>query len=201
LGDGKRWLYVDSQDVLEKAHVGAGETFHRTDLHMTSEANELIARALLDRIAESEGMSWRWQPRLAYIPEDYDTGSALRYLSVFTDVSERTTTLKHELRYSPDRPRPGEVVVNPPPEPFEFVLHNKGPDARLPPTVLYGSSFLDLFLVYGAYSNFKDLYRVRHGAGKLEPTLRAIPPGTRYFVYQFWEMHSTVLRDATIPPD
>jgi hypothetical protein len=41
---------------------------------------------------------------------------------------------------------------------------------------------------------------VRHGTGKLEPTLRAIPPGTRYFVYQFWEMHSTVLRDATIPP-
>ena len=200
-GDGKRWLYVDSQDVLEKAHVGASEAFRRTDLHLTSEADELIARALLDRIAEAEGMSWRWQPQFTYVPEGYDTGSALRYLSVFTDVSERTTWLRHDLRYLSDRPRPGEVVVNPPPEPFEFVLHNKGADARLPPTLLYGSSFLDLFLVYGVYSNFKDVYRVREGAGKLEPTLRAIPPGTRYFVYQFWEMHSTVLRDATIPPD
>jgi hypothetical protein len=199
-GDRRRWLYIDSQDVLEKAHVGAGEAYHRTDLHMTAEATELIARALLDRIAEAEGMTWRWEPGMAYIPDTFDTGSAQRYLSVFTDVSEHATAIKHEVRYSPDRPLPGEVVVNPPPEPFEFVLHNESANARLPPTVLYGSSFLDLFLVFGAYSNFKDVYRVRHGTGKLEPTLRAIPPGTRYFVYQFWELHSTVLRDATIPP-
>jgi hypothetical protein len=66
--DGKRWLYIDSKDVLEKAHIGANEAYHRTDLHMTAEATELIARALLDRIAESEGMTWRWQPRMAYIP-------------------------------------------------------------------------------------------------------------------------------------
>ena len=200
-GDGKRWLYIDSKDVLEQAHVGANEMYYRTDLHMTAEATELIARALLDRIAEAEGMTWRWQPRTAYIPDTFDTGAGLRYLSVFTYASERSTAIKHELRYSPDRPLPGEVVVNPPPEPFEFVLHNKSADARLPPTLLYGNSFVDLFLVHGAYSNFKDLYRVRHGTGKLEPTLRAIPPGTRYFVYQFWELHSTVLRDATIPPN
>jgi hypothetical protein len=198
--DGKRWLYIDSQDVLARAHVRASEAYQRTDLHMTAEATEPIARALLDRIAEAEGMTWRWHPHMAYISDTFDTGSGLRYLSVFTDLSEHTTAIKHELRYSPDRPLPGEVVVNPPPEPFEFVLHNKSADARLPPTVLYGNSFLDLFLVFGAYSNFKDVYRVRHGTGKLEPTVRAIPPGTRYFVYQFWEMHSTVLRDATIPP-
>ena len=200
-GDGKRWLYIDTKDVLEKAHVGANEAYHRTDLHMTGEATELVARALLDRIAESEGMTWRWQQRMAFVPESYDTGSALRYLSVFSDASERATVPKHDMRYLPDRPLLGEVVVNPPPEPFEFVLHNNSANARLPPTVLYGSSFLDLLLVFGAYSNFKDVYRVRHGAGKLEPTLRAIPLGTRYFVYQFWELHSTVLRDAAIPPD
>jgi hypothetical protein len=200
-GDGKRWLYIDSKDVLEKAHIGVNEMYYRTDLHMTAEATEPIVHALLDRIAESEGMAWRWQARMDYIPDTFDTGAALRFLSVFTYPSEHSTATKHELRYSPDRPLPGEVVVNPPPAPFEFVLHNSSPSARLPPTVLYGNSFLDLYLVFGAYSNFKDVYRVRHGAGKLEPTLRAIPPGTRYFVYQFWELHSTVLRDATIPPE
>jgi hypothetical protein len=199
-GNGKRWLYIDSTDVLDAAHIGENEIYQHTDLHLTSEATEVIARALLDRIAESEGLAWRWHPRLEYVRERNETASSLRYLSVFSDVSEMSAVLKHEMRYSPDRPRPGESFVSSPPEPFEFIFHNNSANGRLPPTVVYGSSFLDLLLAFGAYSNFRDVYRVRHGTGKLEPTLRAIPQGTRYFVYQFWEVHSSVLRDATIPP-
>jgi hypothetical protein len=198
-GDGKGWLYIDSRDVLDAAHIGENDLYYHTDLHLTCEATEVIGRALVDRIAQSEGLAWRWQPRLEHVRERNDTGSSLRYLSVFSDVSEISSVPKHEMRYSPDRPLPGESFVSSPPEPFEFIFHNSSANARLPPTVVYGSSFLDLLLVFGAYSNFKDVYRVRHGTGKLEPTLRAIPPGTRYFVYQFWEIHGTVLRDATIP--
>jgi hypothetical protein len=88
-----------------------------------------------------------------------------------------------------------------PAQPFEAIFHNRTNHSALPSTVLFGSSFLDRYLLVGAYSYFKDIYRVRGTSNQIGQALRAIPPGTRYFVFEFYEPHLPALRQAQIPGD
>ncbi|MCX7366998.1 MAG: hypothetical protein NTV97_35005 [Alphaproteobacteria bacterium] len=199
--DGRDWLYIDSDDILKATRPDEPAAYFRTDPHLTAFSNYLVAKALLDKIASMEGTDWRWNPDLQLFPEKVDYGSDLRFLSVFSDVSEFALFPKLEAHYSPDRPPPGEFFVKPPPPPFELFFHNRRVEAKLPSTVLFGSSFLDWFVTLGAFSNFRDVYRMRGTSNAIGVALQAIPPGTRYFVYQFWEPDIGLLRQARIPQD
>ena len=199
--DGRDWLYIDSDDVLKAARPDQPPAYYRTDLHMTPFGNHLVAKALLDRIAMSEGMDWRWEPVLELVPHKVDYGSDFRYLSVLSDASEVALFPKSGTVYSPDRPPPGEVFARSPPAPFELVFHNRNDGPKLPSTVLFGSSFLDWFVSLGAYSSFRDVYRARGTSDAIGTALQAIPAGTRYFVYPFSEVHLDMLQQARIPRD
>jgi hypothetical protein len=199
--DGRDWLYIDSQDILTAAKNDGAALYFRTDLHLTAFADLLIAKALVNRIAASQGIAWRWEPRIDMRPEKVEDGSNSRYLSVFSGTPELVEYPTPEARHSPDHPRTDEAFQTSPPEPFELVFHNQNPSPRLPAIVLFGSSFVDRYVTLGAYTNFKDVYRVRGTSDRLGEALRAIPPGTRYFVYQFWEPHLTTLQAAQIPQE
>lgn len=199
--NGRDWLYIDSDDILKAAQPDEPPAYFRTDPHLTAFSNYLVARTLVNEIAKMEGTDWRWNPGLQLFPEKVDYGSDLRFLSVFSDVSEVALFPKLEAHYSPDRPPPGEFFVKPPPRPFELFFHNRTDRPKLPSIVLFGSSFLDWMVTLGVYSNFKDVYRMRGKSEAIGTALEAIPPGTRYFVYQFWEPDIDKLQQARIPSE
>lgn len=198
-GDGKQWLYIDSEAVIRAGRPDKVGLYYRYDLHMTPLGAGLVAQALVNRIAEDEGLTWRWRPRWELHPARVGGwGSGARYLSTFADNDELSDEFSPDKYHGPGHERPGEEFVASPPQPFEVIFRNHGPDARLPPTLLYGTSFLDLPLVLGMYSNFKAVYRVR-GAARVDQVLSFIPPDVRYLVFEFWEPHSRAVRLNKIP--
>lgn len=149
----------------------------------------------------AENTDWRWDPGVQLAPQKLAYGLDFRSLSVFSDVSEIALFPPPETQYSPDRPPSGEFFVTPPPPPFELFFHNTNAPPKLPSIVLFGSSFLDWIVTLGAYSSFKDVYRMRGKSDVIGVALQAIRAGTRYFVYQFWEPDSGLLRQARIPQE
>ena len=198
-GDGREWIYIDSQDILMRAKSNEVDLYFRTDLHMTSFGNILIAKELVNRLAEAERLEWRWNPRLDLASYKQGNGSNLRFLSVFSDLTETILEPKPDVRYGPNNPPPGGSFEGSPARPFEMIFHNEAGHSTIPRAVLFGSSFVDRFAMLGAFSYFKDLYRVRGVGNEIGSALKAIPPGTRYFIFQFWEPHLSLLRHAQIP--
>jgi hypothetical protein len=197
--DGYDWIYIDSQEIFMGAKNDGKNLYHRTDVHSTTYGTILIAKALVNRMAESEHADWRWDLHLELFPEDTSLGSNMRFLSVFSYRKEEILE-PHTRYYYPSNPPPGGIFEKPA-QPFEVVFHSQTGHPTLPRTVLFGSSFLDRLLLIGAYSYFKDVYRVRGTSDQIGQALQAIPPGTRYFVFQFWEPHLALLRQAQIPSD
>ena len=101
--------------------------------------------------------------------------------------------------YNPNKPPLGEVFEKSPAKPYELIYHNETDRPRFPRIVLFGSSFLDLYFTVGFYPLFKDICRMRGTSDKIGEALAALPPGTRYFVYQFWDPHLVLLESAKIP--
>lgn len=199
-GDGHGWSYIDSQDIYTPLK-SSNQLYFRTDLHATTYGSFVIAKELVNRIAEMGYAGWKWDPYLDVEPNTQPNGSNFRFMAVLSNFAEPVLELKPYARRTESNPSPEEKFEKPPSQPFETVFHNETNRPTLPRTVLFGSSFLDRFLLMGAYSNFKDVFRLRGGGGDIGAALRAIPPGTRYFVFQFWEPHFSHLRGAQIPSD
>jgi len=198
-GDGRDWINIDSQDIFMRAKNDGIDLYFRTDVHSTTYGSVLIAKELVNRLAEAERLDWRWDPHLELFPLNKPLGSNLTFLSVFSYREEET--LEPHMRYHPSNPLPGETFEKSPAKPFELIFHNQTNRPTLPRIVLFGSSFLDRYLLVGAYSYFKDVYRVRGNSKEIGQALHAIPPETRYFVFQFWEPHFMYLRQARIPQE
>jgi hypothetical protein len=71
---------------------------------------------------------------------------------------------------------------------FDFIYRSNGQatKGKLPTTVLSGNSFSDLVFNVGLQTYFKEFYRARNVAPRWVKSLRNLPPGTRYVVYQFF---------------
>jgi len=198
-GEGKDWIYIDSRNIFTRAKSDGVDLYFHTDHHSTTYGSLLIAKTFVNRLAEAEGVDWRWDPpNLELFPQDMENGSNLRFLSLFSYNKETILEPRGDYAY-PDNPPPDGIFEKSPPQPFEVIFHNQSGHSTLPRTVLFGSSFLDRYLSVGAYSHFRDVYRVRGKSDEIGPALQAIPEGTRYFVYQVWETHLMTLRDAEIP--
>ena len=196
-GDGYDWIYIDSQDIFMGAKNDGINLYYRTDVHSTTYGTVLIAKALVNRIAEFEHVDRRWDLHLELFPEDTSLGSNMRFLSVFSYRKEEILE-PHTRYYYPSNPPPGGIFEKPS-QPFEVIFHSQTGHPALPRTVLFGSSSLDRLLLIGAYSYFKDVYRVRGSSDQIGQALQAIPPGTWYFVFEFWEPRFAALRQTQIP--
>jgi hypothetical protein len=199
-GDGNGWSYIDSQDIFRHLKWDA-QLYFRTDLHATTYGSLVIAKELVRRIAGIEGAGWQWNPKLNLLPSLQPNGSDFRFIAAFSEFPDKVLELPVPDMLGQANPGLNEVFEKSPPQPFETIFHNEADRRTLPRTLLFGSSFLDRFLMIGAYSNFNDVYRVRGTSDEIGAALKAIPPGTRYFVYQFWEPHFSLLRAAEIPAD
>lgn len=198
-GDGREWIYIDSQEIFTRAKSDGIDIYFRTDLHATTYGTSLVTKEMINRLAEAEHSDLRWNRHLDLASGNQLFGSNLRFLSIFSNYAEEI--LEPRTRYDSSHPPPGEFFEKSPAKPFEVIFHNDADHVTLARTVLFGNSFMDRNLQLGAYSFFRDLYRVRGSSDAIGEALRAIPPGTRNFIFQFWEPHLILLRAAKIPPD
>ena len=196
-GDGRDWIYIDSQDILMQHKADRGQLYFHTDLHATTYGSLLVAEQVVNRLAAVETLKWRWIPEVEIIRSAQGNGSNERFLSILNDEVEYLPDSRGI--YNPNGPPPGEVFEKSPTKPFEVIYHNKTDRPKFPQIVMFGSSFLDRYLIVGFYPFFKDIYRMRGVSDQIGEALATIPPGTGYFIYQFWEPHLSALKSAKIP--
>jgi hypothetical protein len=69
---------------------------------------------------------------------------------------------------------------------FEYVSDEESCRRTLPPTVLFGNSFTDLWWVVGMHKYFCAIRRSRDipGVSRLPVFVRTMPTGTKYFIFQ-----------------
>lgn len=58
-GDGRDWIYIDSQDIFTRHKGDQGYLYHHSDLHSTTYGSLLIAEDVVKRLAEAEKLDWR----------------------------------------------------------------------------------------------------------------------------------------------
>lgn len=199
--DNTDWIYVDGRDVVKREQAKSFDLYYRTDPHMTAFGNLLVAREMVNRIAIAEHVAWRWNPEFTFSPTTFDGAAYARFLGIFSSVAETNMFPSPSAMTNPATPTPDGFFDKTPPEPFETIFHSKVGTSKLPQTLLFGSSFVDWYVALGAFSNFESIYRVRGDIMRLETALRAIPPGTRYFIFHFWDQHLSQLNYVNIPKD
>ena len=184
-GDGDSWIHIDSQRILVGAKSQGIDLYYRTDLHATTFGSMLVAQELIHRLAVAEGTNLAWQPHLELVRQSFDVGSEWRFLALLSGRPEMPLEVHHDGRYDPDKPPPSEFFEKSPSPPYEVVFHNESGRPTLPPTILFGTSFLDRYLFLGAYSSFKDVYRARGTGDLVVQALQNIPNGTKYFIFEY----------------
>lgn len=194
-------LYVDGMDILLPESPRG--LYLKTDHHFNAIGAYLLARALVRKIAESEGRTvdpWDREPR--FVPIRNWNGNLARFLSVFDSPVETNYAVDPADAYDQKHPPAGQSFTAGPP-PFEFTYRNDGPrHDKLPAIVLFGNSFSDFFVEPGMYEFFRAAYRARGvGQQEIEPALRSTPGDARYFVFQFAEPFLDALTYAKIPRD
>lgn len=193
-------IYVDGMDTLSP-HT-AEDLFFKTDPHYNPVGGYLMARAVVHAIAMAEGReSDPWERQIHFVPFVGWSGAFSRFLAVFNPPVETFIGNDAPSSFDEKHPPPGQsLVVGVPP--FEAIYHNdpRLPD-RLPPMLLYGNSFSDWWESLGLYECFSAVYRVRGKGDDIAQTLRAIPPGTRYLVFQYLAPYLDAFTYATLPSD
>jgi hypothetical protein len=200
LGQQPNWIYIDGQDVLE--HCGSGyDHFLRTDHHLTEPAELCFPREVVGRIAIAEGRGMSpWHERFEFPAYPWGGGALARFLAIFVPPEEISY---HPQGLFDSVPPPEGRFEEKPSPPFELVYHTD-PTYRadkFPQIVLFGNSFVDLYLPGGMINYFTDVYRIRGNGEQLSEALRTIPAGTRYFVLQFLEPYIASMLATSVPPD
>jgi hypothetical protein len=177
--------YIDTTEGL-LALKQRGEIFHKTDFHWNDPTAAVFAQILVDTIARQEHRPLPfWRSRYTVVTHSFSGGEAT-FMPLFVTPVEQS--------FFVECPTPWNDTVHPP---WETVWHSTMTDPPpLPTTVLYADSFMDGFERSGLYDYFEESLRVRRGSASLAETLAAMPPTTRYFIYQFIE---TELPDVKRP--
>jgi hypothetical protein len=192
-------LYVDGLDALTP-HKSMG-VFFTTDHHYNQCGGYFIARALIRTVAASEGRDDPWDRDVHFTTYPGFSGAFVRFLSTFVTPQETFCGLEQESSVDYKNLPAGQSLVEATP-PFEYVYRND--DSRkdkLPPTVFFGSSFLDWLPTVGVLEYFSRIYRFRSDGAGIDRALDAMPADTRYFVLLFIQPYFRNLTKLEVPGD
>jgi hypothetical protein len=179
------WIYVDGQDSFPSC----GDTpFALHDIHMLPQGIYCLARIVVDRIAAAENRPSPWNETFTFQPySNYTAGGLIDFLAIFSHPTETiyTPSKMYDSKQSLDE---GYFETDLPPG-YRWIYHTREADRanKLPKTVLFGNSFSDFYTAAGMFRYFADEYSIRDSFSNLTDTLEHLPPGTRYFIYQFLE--------------
>lgn len=173
--------YLDTTPQL-LALKNQRQIFHKTDFHWNDPAAFAAAARLVDTIAALDGRPVPfWKPRLRITEHRFSGGQAL-FMPLFHPPSE------NGLFVDPDWDD-SRLIHETGIGPFEWrkTAREPGP-SLLPGTVIFGDSFVDGMVRSGLASHFNQIQFARLYGPEFTDVLRAIPPGTRYFVVEFIEL-------------
>jgi hypothetical protein len=200
LKQGSAWIYVDGQDVMSRCQPY--QQFYRLDFHITAPAAYCFAKEIVSRIAIAEGKpATYWNPKFTYSRSGGHGGGIGSFMALLYDLTEEYDDDNDRVYFG--RPTAEGSFIEDADRFFEWIYRTE-PRFRvekLPPMVLYGNSFVDLYLDAGFQFQFQDVYRVRSNGIAVEEMLRKLPPNARYVVVQFIEPYLSEFLRYTIPTD
>jgi alginate O-acetyltransferase complex protein AlgJ len=198
----KEIIFIDALDVLRREKSATGEhLYYETDLHANMAGTIAVVKEIVQRIAEAEGRSdIRWHENLDMAVVRWYQGDTARFLSLLEPVSEMIPYARAGYdvgRPEPDgnwdirerRPANQLAVGEIPPFMFEF---RSTPDLcrnRLPGMLLYGNSFADNYWNVGLHRYFCFVRRAYQMTNRLPAVIGALPPGTKYVIYQYFDAY------------
>jgi SGNH hydrolase-like domain, acetyltransferase AlgX len=188
-------VYLDTKKILANSHDRRA-FYWKTDIHYHFGAARIIVAALVAKIAQLEGVQ-ELPPSRQFIESEYPIfGDIANFIPRFTPIQEMS--FQYQNQFLPDQdtpeghwekdPRRVDVPGWGPMPLFDFIYRSNSQAAqgKLPTTVLFGNSFSDLFINVGLQTYFKEFYRARNVPERWEKSLRNLPPGTKYVIYQFF---------------
>jgi hypothetical protein len=187
--------YIDGQDVL--AECRGLQIFFKFDIHMMLPGGVCFAKALIGRMAKDEGRSESpWDHTFKYTEATSIHGGQADFMSLLVPMRQTV--------YSPDHTYFSEkdpTFFTDPAGIFEWQFHAPpgSVSGLLPPVVLFGDSFLDLYRVAGIQSYLSSAYRARDNNSNLTAVLIHLPTDTRYFVFEFLEPWANMISGYKIP--
>lgn len=192
--------FIDAaQLLLPLKRAGGPPPFYKTDIHVNLIGGIPVVQELIRRIARMEGRpDIAWDEKFSFKPYKWAEGVESRFMSVWNQVTEEVISAPD--LYEIGKPdRGGSWIMNDPrriklPRLGDYPIfdweHIREPcDGGLPGTVLFGNSFSDLYWSLGLQRYFCDIRRARTPIERLPAYIDDMPPGTRYFIFQFMEAY------------
>ncbi|MFT3842588.1 MAG: hypothetical protein QM723_36700 [Myxococcaceae bacterium] len=179
--------FVDTTPLLVAAKR-EHQVYFKTDFHWSEPGAFIVARKLLDQIAQDAGSSRRWQHPLRYKRGPPFVGGLTRSLAVFAPPEEQSFELE------PAGLASGELVAAEAP----YTLHFKAtaPEEWLPPTLVIGNSYVDNYFKQTGFYDYFGEARFLH-LNHLKELPAHYPEGVKYVVFQFLE--SNLAREMRDP--
>jgi hypothetical protein len=190
------WTHLDGQELLSKC--GDYVYFHYMDIHNTPPIPYCYAKELVRAIAEAEHRPSPWNEEFKFEPVTIRSGDLVDFLELFS-LPGAQSYFPNKI-YDTKRPFPEGTFAFEPAKGYPWIYHaNEAHRAgKLPRTVLFGNSFSDHFLSAGIFKYFEDFYRGWGTGVEFNDVLPNLPPGTRYFIFQFWEPLITDILEASV---
>lgn len=168
--------------------------FHRTDFHWNEPAAFVVARTMVDTIAALDG---RTAPLWAHgleIEQRRFSGDQALFMPLFEPPSEMALFVKPNWDQNAYRRVDTATFA------YTFTRQPPVPAGLLPTTVVLGDSFVDAMIGAGMETYFEKLAYARLYQVELADVLRALPPNTKYFVFEFIELALPNIAAMKLPP-
>ena len=189
--------FIDAEEILDREKSKTAEPLYfKTDIHVNQIGSIPVVRAIVQRIAALEGRPGiRWDEAFE-IKQTHWEGSEARFLALLRPVDENFhyTTLPYQPGRDepdghwniPDRRALASVDYSEA-QPFDFEFRSLPAlcPERLPGLAVFGNSFSDAWWGLGLHRYFCFVRRARTPIERLPKFVATLPPGTKYFIFQY----------------
>jgi hypothetical protein len=193
--------FIDAEDIIKRLKSSGSElVYFKGDMHATEVAQIAVVKEIIAAIANAEGRpDLRWDEKLTLQHLRWrKEGVERRLLAVLFPPQEDVSIV--DGGYAIGGQEADGDWVTPDPDflnradagvgrsfDFEFRSRSELCLQRLPGTVLFGNSFSDFYWQLGLHRYFCFIRRARDPISRFKAFYDTIPPGTRYFIFQYYE--------------
>jgi hypothetical protein len=168
-------------------------------LHLNWHGAKPIAEKIVGRLAAASGRrDIQWKADHQFHRRTLAGGSENRFLSTLRPVTEVVEELEKSHRIGAEEPDGAWNVLTPLTSgdyrfafDYEFISKPQTCGHKLPGTVVHGNSFTDLWWGLGLHKYFCAIRftRFTQPVSRLSQAVDAMPEGTKFFIFQFFEPH------------
>jgi hypothetical protein len=193
--------FIDAEDIFKRLKSTSSELLYaKGDIHATQFAQRSVVKEIVAQIAQAEGRpDIRWDEKMTLTHVQWRKGGIERnLLAVLFPPQENLPVFEggypiggqetdgHWTIADPrfaDRADPGIG------RPFDFEFRSLPQlcAQRLPGLALFGNSFSDVYWMLGMHRYFCFMHRARNPISRFMTFYDAIPPDTKYFIFQYYE--------------